>query len=121
MEHKMSREERAKQFMPFAALKGYPEALRKKEKVVVPKIELSPEYQEELDRKLRQVLKNDIVTVVYFYKDEYLQLSGMVSRFDETARVLKIVNTKISFEDIYDITDICRHDSSAMEKISSER
>ena len=29
--HKMSREERAKQFMPFAALKGYTEALRKKE------------------------------------------------------------------------------------------
>ena len=28
----MSREERAKQFMPFAALKGYAEALRKKEK-----------------------------------------------------------------------------------------
>ena len=31
---KMSREDRAKQFMPFAALKGYPEALRKKEKEV---------------------------------------------------------------------------------------
>lgn len=29
---KMSREERAKQFMPFAALKGYPEALQKKKK-----------------------------------------------------------------------------------------
>lgn len=28
---KMSREERAKQFMPFAALKGYEEALRAKE------------------------------------------------------------------------------------------
>jgi hypothetical protein len=114
----MSREERAKQFMPFAALKGYPDALRKKEKVVVPKIELSPEYQEELDLKLRQVLKNDIVTVVYFCKDEYLQLSGMVSRFDETARVLKIVNTKISFEDIYDITDIRRHDLSVPVSIS---
>ena len=29
---KMTREDRAKQFMPFAALKGYPEALAKKEK-----------------------------------------------------------------------------------------
>lgn len=28
---KMTREERAKQFMPFAALKGYEEALRAKE------------------------------------------------------------------------------------------
>lgn len=31
---KMSREDRAKQFMPFAALKGYQEALREKEKLV---------------------------------------------------------------------------------------
>ena len=31
---KMSREDRAKQFMPFAALKGYSEALRKKEKEI---------------------------------------------------------------------------------------
>ncbi len=30
---KMPREERAKQFMPFAALKGYEEALRETEKV----------------------------------------------------------------------------------------
>ena len=98
----MSREDRAKQFMPFAALKGYPEALRKKEKVVVQKVELSEEYQEELNVKLCQVRKNDRVTVVYFCKDEYLKLTGMVTRIDETARVLKIVNTKIAFEDIYE-------------------
>ena len=43
---KMSREERAKQFMPFAALKGHTEALRKKEKIRVEKQELSEEYKE---------------------------------------------------------------------------
>lgn len=103
MVSKMNREDRAKQFMPFAALKGYPDALRKKEKIIVPRIELSDEYKEELDRKLRQVRKNDIVTVVYFYKNEYLKMTGMVSRIDETARVIKVVNTKISFENLYDI------------------
>ena len=41
----MSRQDRAKQFMPFAALKGYEEALRKKEKITVPKAELSEERQ----------------------------------------------------------------------------
>lgn len=103
MENRMSREDRAKQFMPFAALKGYPDALRKKEKIVVPKVELSEEYEEELDRKLHQVHKSDIITVVYFSKNSYLKLTGMVSRIDETARVLKIVNTKIAFEDIFQI------------------
>lgn len=36
---KMSREERAKQFMPFAALKGYEEALREKERQVAEREE----------------------------------------------------------------------------------
>lgn len=100
---KMSREDRAKQFMPFAALKGYQEALRKKEKIVVPRTEVSEEYAEVLDRKLRKVKKNDIITVIYFCNQEYLKKTGMVSRIDKSARVLKIVNTKIGFDDIYDI------------------
>lgn len=100
---KMSREDRAKQFMPFAALKGYPEALEKKEKIVVPKAEISEEYAQILDQKLRRVKKNDIISVIYFCNGEYLKKTGMVSRIDETARVLKIVNTKILFDDIYDI------------------
>ena len=100
----MTREDRAKQFMPFAALKGYPEALAKKEKVVVPKAEISEEYAQMLDQKLRQVAKNDIITVIYFCNGEYLKKTGMVSRIDKTARVLKIVNTKILFDDIFDIS-----------------
>lgn len=99
----MERTERAKQFMPFAALKGYEEALREKEKVIVPKVELSEYSKEILDWKLQNIKKNDIITVVYFHEGEYLKITGMVSRFDVTAKVIKIVNTKITFEDIYDI------------------
>lgn len=102
---KMSQADRAKQFMPFAALKGFEEALREKEKIVVEKISLSEESKEELDRKLHEIHRNDIITVVYFLKDEYVKITGMVSRFDKDARVLKIVNTKIPFDDIYDIRE----------------
>lgn len=56
---KMSREDRAKQFMPFAALKGYPEALRKKEKIVVSKAEVTQEYEEMLEREFWNIEKND--------------------------------------------------------------
>lgn len=101
---KMSREDRAKQFMPFAALKGYEEELRKKEKIVVPKIELSEERKDELDRQFIKIRKKDIVTAVYFCRGEYLKVTGMVSRIDTDARLLVIVNTKIPFEDLYDIT-----------------
>ena len=101
---KMSREERAKQFLPFAALKGYPAALRRKEKIVVPKVEFSEDYQERLDGKLRQIRVQDVVTAVYFREGEYLKVTGMVSRIERTARVLKIVNTKIPFDDLYDVS-----------------
>lgn len=95
---------RAKQFVPFAAVKGYEEALRAKEKIVVEKIELSEERKAELDFKLHQICKNDMITVVYFHKDEYIRIEGMVSRLDADARVLKVVNTKIPFDDIYDLS-----------------
>lgn len=97
---KMSQADRAKQFMPFAALKGYEEALRAKEKVVVPRMELSEEMAQELDRKLHQIQRNDMITVVYYNGEEYIRITGMVSRLDSDARVLKVVNTKILFEDI---------------------
>lgn len=96
-------ENRAKQFVPFAAVKGFEEALRAKERIVVEKIELSEERKAELDFKLRQIEKNDIIKVVYFDKDEYIKIEGMVSRLDTDARVIQVVNTKIEFENIYDI------------------
>lgn len=100
---RMPREERAKQFMPFAALKGYPDALRKKERVTVPKMQLTEDYAEELDRKLQQLQVGDMVTAVYFCRGEYLRVTGMVSSLGRDSRLLRIVNTKIPLEDLYDI------------------
>lgn len=102
--NKMPIEERAKQFMPFAALKGLPDALAAKEKITVPRIELSEETAEELDRQMHLLSKGKIATIVYFHKDEYIKITGMVARIDETSRLLQIVNTKISFDDILEIT-----------------
>ena len=100
---KMDRANRAKQFMPFAAVKGLYEALAEKEKVLVPRRELSEEQKEELDYRLRQIKKMDMVTVEYFEKGEYIRVTGVVTRIDETSKVLKVVNTKIRFEDIGEI------------------
>lgn len=98
--NKMPIDERAKQFMPFAALRGLPDALATKEKILVPKVELSPEMEEELDRQMHLLKKGQMATVVYFEKGEYLKITGLVARIDETSRYLQIVNTKIRFTDI---------------------
>ena len=99
---KMTTEERAKQFMPFSALKGLAEALKEKEKIVVPKIE---DGVVELDRKMHALTCGKIATIIYYNKQEYLKLTGMVAKIDTDNRILQIVNIQISFDDIYDIIE----------------
>ena len=53
MRQPMSRADRAKQFMPFAALKGYDEALNRKARIPQARILLAEDAQTELDEKLR--------------------------------------------------------------------
>lgn len=96
--------DRAKQFMPFAALKGLPDALALKEKITVSKVELSEEMAEILDQEMHKLAKGKIATVVYFDTDEYIKITGMVARIEETSRLLQIVNTKIPFDDILKVT-----------------
>ena len=93
----MSRENRAKQFMPFAALKGLEEALEKKEKIVVPKAELCDDYKEQLDFRLSQMQCGDMVTVVYFSED-----TGILSKIKLEERWIQVVRTKIYLDDIYE-------------------
>lgn len=100
---KMSVENRAKQFMPFAALRGLPEALAQKEKIVVDKIELTEDMAAELDWKISAMEPGMVATIVYFHKEEYIEKTGMISRIDKSARVLQIVDKKISFDDLLKI------------------
>ncbi|WP_024347527.1 YolD-like family protein [Lacrimispora indolis] len=90
----MDRSSRAKQFMPFDALKGVREAVGEKEQIIVPEHDLSEEKKEELDWKLRQIQIRDIVTVEYFMGREYVQVTGMVTRIDDVSRTLEIGNAR---------------------------
>ena len=105
--NKMDRTQRAKQFMPFAALKGFEEEIALAEFRPVDKVELCEDAAEELDRRLRAVRPGDMVEVVYYTKTArggtYLRRTGMVSRIDLIDRTLTIVKTPIPFADLYDI------------------
>lgn len=104
--NRMPASARAKQFMPFAALRGLTEALEQKEKITVPKVELSEDKAQELDRKMHQLQTGQMVTVVYFHCGEYLQVTGLVARIEPSSRMLQVVNTKISFDDIVDVEGV---------------
>lgn len=95
--------DRAKQFMPFAALKGYYDMIYAREKVSVERRELSEDDAEALSKKLSAISKGDVLKVVYYCDGEYIKQHGIVSRVDFTFRKLTIVKTEIDFDDIYDV------------------
>lgn len=100
---KMSIENRAKQFAPFSALRGLPDELAAVEKIIVPKAELSPYMEEELNKSLSSLKPGDMTEIVYFSDGEYIKITGMLSRIDPQCRMLQIVEKKIAFDDIYSI------------------
>jgi hypothetical protein len=100
---KMDRENRAKQFMPFDALKGFREALAEKERLAAAKKELSEERKAELDRRLHVLRKGDMVTAEYFQNEAYVTQTGSVTRIDEAGRVLKLEEQEIPFDTLSDL------------------
>ena len=110
MAKKNDYQDRAKIFLSFAALKGFEEALREKEKVVVAKKEMSEEKKMTISYRLNQIKKNDMVKVVYYDNGEYIKLQGLVSKIDTTFQMLTVVKTNISFNDIYELRIIEKND-----------
>lgn len=97
------RADRAQQFMPFAALKGYYDLVRERERIVEPRREQTEDAVLRISRKLAQIQKGAMVLVTYYDKDAYVSVQGLVSGIDTVARSLTVVKTRIAFEDILDI------------------
>ena len=93
--------DRAKIFIPFESLKGFKDYLKEKERVVVERKLLLEDVCEELDRKLHSLKKGDIIRIVYYDKDAYVKIEGMLAVIDlEYKKRIRVVNTWIDLEDI---------------------
>ena len=103
----MNREERAKQFMPFDALKGLREELKKREekRLREKKRELTEEKTIELSKKVAVLNKGDVVTITFYYNGHYVALSGRIEAINTAYKFIMVDQTKISFDDIYEIED----------------
>lgn len=97
---KMPISERAKQFMPFSALKGLDEALRKKEQTLIERRELTESEEAELNRILCSLKPHDKVTLSYYSMGRYESVSGEIADFDTAFRRMTIDGKKIYFDSI---------------------
>ena len=100
----VNKADRARQFLPFDALKGYKEAIMSKRKVVLTKKELSEDEAENLSYKFNQIQVGMMVKIIYFENNEYISIEGMISKIDFDNKYIQIVKKKVNINSIVNIS-----------------
>ncbi len=100
MRSKMSRADRAKQFMPFAALKGYEEAIAELNLAHEPRITLGEDAAQELDSCLHNLYPGVHAAIRYYNGRIYDTAVGRIQEIDEVNRQLLLSGIRICFGDI---------------------
>ena len=93
--------DRAAQFMPFAALTGYYDLVRERERVSEPRREPSEEEAARISEELAAVRKGRLVRVNHYERDAYVTTEGIVTRVDPVARELTVARRRIGFDDVW--------------------
>lgn len=100
----VNRVTRAKQFLPFDALKGLQQALREKEIEYEEKKELAEDTLTELNNKFHQLENGKYVKLKYYKNGRYRESKGIVTHMDYIKKRIQI--NKIENVNICDIIDI---------------
>lgn len=105
---RMSRQDRAAQFSPFAALTGYEAVVKETARLTDERPILTEDEIAVLDAKLRLAMELDTeVTVTWFCPDDkksggnYLSSTGRIRKMDELQRILTLEDgTRIPIQEI---------------------
>ena len=96
---------RAKQFLPFDALKGLQEALREKEIEYEEKKELSEESLNDLQKEFNKIEKGKKVKIRYYINSQYKNSEGIITKIDYIRKKITInMNENINLCDVLKIT-----------------
>ena len=104
---RMSRENRAAQFAPFAALTGHADAVEETARLTQERMELTEDQKEQIDRVLQSLKIKDIVVAVYFLPDvfkeggSYQTVSGKVEKIKEGK--LNVSGIEIPIEELFSL------------------
>lgn len=95
--------DRAKQFMPFDALKGFREALLEKERIVDSKVLLSEEQFSYLNDVVLSIDIGSIIVVTFYSNNKYIDKIFTIKKLSIDKNKIVLNNYKIFFSDIKDI------------------
>jgi len=113
----MSQHDRAAQFAPFAALRGYDEEIAETARLTDERQELSSEDIALLNQRLHIIIDNikskPEIAITYFVPDDkkdggaYVTKKVNVRRIDEVERLIYFTdNSRISIDDVFGIDEI---------------
>ena len=94
---------RAKQFLPFASLKGYYDQIRERERIIDVRRDLSDEEIIQLSHKMELLKKGMMAKLTFYNIDAYETIEGIVAHIDLVLRTLTIVKTNIPLDDIVEL------------------
>lgn len=111
---RLSMEQRAAQFAPFAALTGYGDSIKETIRLTEDRIELNEEEKENINIKLKDLKKKistmPQVTITYFLPDikksggKYITKTGKVKKIDEYKKTILLEDkTAIFIKEIIEI------------------
>ena len=102
----LTREERAKLFAPFDAMKGLKEALRDREErhARVARHEISEEQAEENSRAILKLERGMMVEVYCHHAFHDVIIRGRVTGLDLARKMLSLDGENILFDDIYAVS-----------------
>ena len=99
----ITRAGRAKQFLPFDALKGFQEALNAKQIKYEDKKELTEDSFTKLEEEWNKIDKDSIVKVKYYKNRGYVEIQGKIDKIDYTKKRIQINEENINVCDIIEI------------------
>lgn len=90
---------RAKIFMPFDALSGFKDALKREEELHENRFS----NKETILEKIKKLNKGDRVEITYFYNFEVINSFGELKAIDYNKKKLRVSNSVIDFDMIDEI------------------
>ena len=81
---------RAKQFLPFDALKGLQEAIREKEVEYEEKRDLAEDTLNDLNNKFNQIDNGSFVKITFYKNGKYSEIKGRVTNIDYIKKKIQI-------------------------------
>ncbi len=99
----MDRKDRAKQFMPFDALKGLKDALSEKEIEYEERKELSDDKLRELENEFNKINIGSKIKIKYYKNKQYVEEIEVVTKIDYIKKKIKLNEELINLSDILNI------------------